>query len=153
MLYLIFSSFKKNIRSLSQTDIEGGCGEVQDNNTLHRASNDAKATTLACLWLRGCHWDETPKMAIRGQTSKLILRMSDIVLKKEFQKFCSLGQSANIWLRLHGESLHFSHMSGTLGYILDSLLLERWALWTTLNCMKLSLAQDVVVRILSNTLP
>ncbi len=56
MLYLTFSSFKKKIKSLSLTDIEEGCGEVQDNSILCRASNDAKAITPPSLgWL----WDET----------------------------------------------------------------------------------------------
>lgn len=49
MLYLTFSSFKKMIQSLSLTDIEEGCGEVQDNSILCQASNDAKATTLPSL--------------------------------------------------------------------------------------------------------
>ncbi len=40
-------------------------------------------------------------MTIKGQMS-LILRTSETILKKEFQKCCSLGESTNIWPRLQG---------------------------------------------------
>ncbi len=57
------------------------------------------------------------------------------------QKTDKLGHSQNIWANVAGDCLHLVQMGSTEGYIFARLALERWSLYTTLNWIRLCLAQ------------
>lgn len=59
-------------------------------------------------------------------------RCSDCV-KNPSQKFFSLGQLQNIWLRVSGSHLHLGQFLLVPGNVLASLLFDRWSLCQTLN--------------------
>ena len=83
--YLIFSSLRKNITSVSQAEIEGGCLDFQLRRILRRAKRVVKETISASLEVNEDKSEGTPKMAIKGHGFRVVLRTSERVLQIDCQ--------------------------------------------------------------------
>ena len=95
MEYFTFSNDKKDIKSLSQDVEGGGLGLFHCNKIRLRAIREAKATTSELILVRLFGKGGTPKMAINGVCSNVILRALPIVLKKQDQNSANFGQEKN----------------------------------------------------------
>ena len=80
-VYLIFSSLKKNMTSLSHWEIEGYLTDFQCNNKERLASKDVKAIMSFCVGLSASVGSGIPNIAIRGQGWRLTPRTEDIIAK------------------------------------------------------------------------
>ena len=87
--YLIFSSDRKDIRSLNQDVGAGGLGLFHCSKIRLRAMSEAKAMTSKCDLVKLVGIGGTPKMAINRPGSNVILRALPNVSKKQDQNSVS----------------------------------------------------------------
>ena len=120
---LIFSSFKKDIRSINHTFAEGGDAAFHCKSILLRAIKEANAITLSCFLVRTTSSSGIPKIAMWGHGTIVVSNTSEIMSKKDFQNVINFGQDQNMWDRSPGDCEHLSQLSVTPGYILDNLAL------------------------------
>ena len=94
--YFTFSSERNYIKSFSQDVVEGRFGLFHCYRIHLRAMSEAKAATSECFLVRLVGTRGTPKMAIKGQGSSVILRALPNILKKQDQNSASFEQEQNI---------------------------------------------------------
>lgn len=71
-VYLIFSSFKKNMVSLSHREMEGYLADFQCNSKERLASNDVKAIMSFCVEFSASEASGIPNIAINGEGWRFI---------------------------------------------------------------------------------
>lgn len=120
-VYLIFSSLIWSITSFSHLQCVGGNACFHLKRISRLASRVVNAITEHIPLLRAGSSGFTPNMAMTGLGSTL----TPLILVKHwkifFKNISRTGQSLNIWIRVHGESLHLLQAGSTSGSILASL--------------------------------
>lgn len=127
VVYLIFSKYRKDIRSFSQELEEGGFESFQRSKMHLRATSDAKAVILFSLLVK---W---PKSS--GTLESEVVWELLIMCHKKRTKINSILDKR----RTYVYDWPRKQTSG------------RCVLWTTLNCVRVRLAQGEVVFTLSKT--